>query len=140
MLLFGDAGCARGTTGVIGAHELDREGVLPHERTLPKAKSDRLELLRATRANFDPIWGLSLATGLSELLEPDGEPAATARDGEGVRHECYPITDPARVRTIRGMISGSGLVVADGHHRFETACTYRDERGPDDAGAGAIMT
>ena len=48
--------------------------MLPHERTLPKAKSDRLELLRATRANFDPIWGISLAPGLSGLLEPDGEP------------------------------------------------------------------
>jgi len=140
MHFVGDDGLARVTTGVIGALELDRDDVLPHERTLPKAKSDRLELLRATRANFDPIWGLSLATGLSELLEPSGEPAATARDREGVRHERYPITDPARVRAIRGMISASGLVLADGHHRFETACTYRDERGPDDAGAGAIMT
>jgi uncharacterized protein (DUF1015 family) len=139
MHFVGDDGLPRVTTGVVGALELDRDGVLPHERTLPKAKSDRLELLRATRANFDPIWGLSLATGLSELLEPDSEPAATARDHEGVRHECYPITDPARVRAIRTTISGSGLVLADGHHRFETACTYRDERGADDIGAGAIM-
>ena len=74
MHYTGDDGAPRTTTGVIGALALDRDGVLPHERTLPKAKSDRLELLRATRANFDPIWGISLAPRLSELLEPDGEP------------------------------------------------------------------
>ena len=57
-------GAARATQGVIGALELPEQAgagdVLPHERTLPKARSDRLALLRATRANFDPIWGLSL--------------------------------------------------------------------------------
>ena len=98
MQFIGDDGDARVTTGVIGALELDRDGVLPHERTLPKAKSDRLELLRATRANFDPIWGISLAPGLSELLEPDGEPLAVAHDRDGVRHELYPVTDPGTAR------------------------------------------
>jgi uncharacterized protein (DUF1015 family) len=139
MHFMDDDGVARVATGVIGALALDREGVLPHERTLPKAKSDRLQLLRATRANFDPIWGLSLATGLSELLEPDASPAAVAYDRDGVRHECYPVTDPARVNAIRGAVWGAELVLADGHHRFETACAYRDERGPDDQGAGSIM-
>ena len=72
--------------------------VLPHERTLPKAKSDRLELLRATRANLDPIWGLSLATGLSALTDHvDGEPFATATDEDGVLHELWRITDPAAI-------------------------------------------
>ena len=121
MQFTGDDGDARVTTGVIGALELDRDGVLPHERTLPKAKSDRLELLRATRANFDPIWGLSLAPGLSDLLEPDGEPLAVARDRDGVRHELYPVTDPARLAAISAAVSAAGLVLADGHHRFETA-------------------
>jgi uncharacterized protein (DUF1015 family) len=139
MHYTGDDGAPRTTTGVIGALALDRDGVLPHERTLPKAKSDRLELLRATRANFDPIWGISLASGLSELLEPDGEPRATARDRDGVHHELFTVTDPARLGAIGAAIAGAGLVLADGHHRFETACTYRDERGADDIGAGAIM-
>jgi uncharacterized protein (DUF1015 family) len=139
MHYTGDDGAPRTTTGVIGALALDRDGVLPHERTLPKAKSDRLELLRATRANFDPIWGISLAPGLSELLEPDGEPRATARDRDGVRHELFTVADPARLAAIGTAIAGAGLVLADGHHRFETACTYRDERGADDIGAGAIM-
>jgi uncharacterized protein (DUF1015 family) len=135
-----DAGAARVTTGVIGALALDRDGVLPHERTLPKAKSDRLELLRATRANFEPIWGLSLGAGLSGLLEPDGPPLAVARDREGVRHELFAVRDAGRVAAIRAAVSAAGLVLADGHHRYETSCTYRDERGDEDEGAGAIMT
>jgi uncharacterized protein (DUF1015 family) len=139
MSFKGDDGDARVTTGVIGALELDRDGVLPHERTLPKAKSDRLELLRATRANLDPIWGLSLASGLSELFEVDGTPLAAATDRAGVRHELYPVTDPAALAAITAAVRGAALVLADGHHRFETACTYRDERGAGDAAAGAIM-
>jgi uncharacterized protein (DUF1015 family) len=123
MHYTGDDGAPRTTTGVIGALALDRDGVLPHERTLPKAKSDRLELLRATRANLDPIWGISLAPRLSELLEPDGAPRATALDRDGVRHELYPVTDPARQAAIEAAVAGAGLVLADGHHRFETACT-----------------
>ena len=71
------AGGTHRTVGVIGALALPgqvvpgealADDVLPHERTLPKAKSDRLALLRATRANFDPIWGLTLSTGLTELV------------------------------------------------------------------------
>lgn len=127
------------TTGVVGALALDREWVLPHERTMARTTSDRLELLRATRANFDPIWGLSLASGLSGLLEPDGPPLAVAHDRDGVRHEIHRLTDPARLEAITAAVSGARLVLADGHHRFETACAYRDERGPDDRGTAAIM-
>ena len=76
---------------------------MPHERTLPKAKTDRLELLRATRANLDPIWGLSLAAGLSALLAPgDGEPDATAIDDDGFHHSLWRVDDPdARSRDRR---------------------------------------
>ena len=89
--------------------------------------------------NLDPIWGISLAQGLSELLEPDGEPLAVATDPAGVHHELYRIADPAQLAAISAAVSDAALVLADGHHRFETACTYRDERGPDDTGATAIM-
>jgi uncharacterized protein (DUF1015 family) len=134
-----DDGRSRITTGVIGALALDRDRVLPHERTLPKAKSDRLELLRATRANLDPIWGLTLASGLSDVLDATGDPVAVATDRDGVRHERFRIDDPAVAAEIRAAVSAAPFVLADGHHRFETACTYHDERGPDDAGAAAIM-
>jgi uncharacterized protein (DUF1015 family) len=150
MDFTGDHGLPQRTTGVIGALGLSDEGggVMPHERTLPKAKSDRLELLRATRANLDPIWGLSLATGLSLLLDHaveafGGEPLATATDEEGFHHSLWRITDPARVRAISELVATQRIVLADGHHRFETAGNFRTERrtaGADDAGADAIMT
>ena len=59
----------RTTVGVLGALEVvdvEAGGVLPHEQTTPKAKTDRLDLTRATRVNLSPVWGLSLNTGLSE--------------------------------------------------------------------------
>ncbi len=64
------AGGPRQTLGVIGALELEPPGtgILPHEETTPKAKTDRLELLRATSANLSPIWGLAPVSGLSSLL------------------------------------------------------------------------
>jgi uncharacterized protein (DUF1015 family) len=139
MTFTADDGSLATTTGAIGALALEPGGVLPHERTLPKAKSDRLELLRATRANLEPIWGISLAAGLSELLAVDGTPAAVARDDDGTRHELFTVDDPRRLEAIRATVSAAEVVLADGHHRYETSRAYRDERGPDDTGAGFIM-
>jgi uncharacterized protein (DUF1015 family) len=128
------------TLGVIGALRLpDDEAtrdILPHERTLPKARSDRLALLRATRANLDPIWGLSLAEGLTTAIG-EVHPVVTARDPGGTLHELAPL-DSARAEAVRGLARGSAMVIADGHHRFETACAYRAEH-PSDPAAGSIM-
>ena len=146
MDFTGDNGIPQRTTGVLGALALDDDGsgVMPHERTLPKAKSDRLELLRATRANLDPIWGLSLSGGLSSLLHPgDAEPDATAVDEDGFHHSLWKVTDPVRIAAISDAVGAELVVLADGHHRFETANNYRRERraaGIDDRGADAIMT
>ncbi|HUF83322.1 MAG TPA: DUF1015 family protein, partial [Acidimicrobiia bacterium] len=131
----------RHTHGVVGALVLPEEvgtDVLPHERTMPRAKSDRLALLRATRANLDPIWCLSLATGLSELLERGGDELAACVDSEGVRHTLRALADEGDATRIADAVAGAPVVIADGHHRFETACAYRDER-PDDPGAASIM-
>ncbi len=129
---------ARRTRGVIGALGITETGqILPHERTLPKAKSDRLALLRATRANLDPIWGLSLATGLTDAL-PAAAPTAVCTDDDGVRHEIAVVSDGADVAAIRELVESASIVLADGHHRFETARTFFAETGA--AGADAIMT
>jgi uncharacterized protein (DUF1015 family) len=138
----GDGG-THTTVGVIGALALPDDGhgggVLPHERTLPKARSDRLSLLRATRANLDPIWALTLAVGLTELLEPF-EVVESAVDAQGVRHEIGVVDDPERIAAIRALVVSADAVLADGHHRFETACNYRREASGDDRqGADAIM-
>ena len=141
-----DAGRPRRMTGVVGALALSPlgEGVLPHERTTGKAKSDRLDLLRSVRANLDPVWMLSPASGLSELLEPaltGGDPAASCVDENGAEHCLFPI-EGELVDRISEMIGTAPLIIADGHHRYETALAYRDEQqaaGVDDPGAARIM-
>ena len=141
-----DAGRPRRMTGVVGALTLSPPGedVLPHERTMGKAKNDRLDLLRSVRANLDPIWMLSAASGLSELLEPvlaAGAPAASCVDEDGVEHCLFPIEGDL-VDRIRERIGSAPLIIADGHHRYETALAYRDEQqadGADDPGAARIM-
>ncbi|MET0421336.1 MAG: DUF1015 domain-containing protein [Acidimicrobiia bacterium] len=127
MTYTGDDGRPASTTGVIGNLGLDAGGVLPHERTLPKAKTDRLELLRTTRANLEPIWGISLAAGLTTLLESNDAPDAVATDDDGARHELFRVDDPERIAKIRAAVEGAGVVLADGHHRYETSSNYRDE-------------
>lgn len=118
------------TIGVLGALELSRpdEGaILPHEHTTPKAKSDRLDLLRSTRANLSAIWGLSPAAGLTSLLH-EAEPLATWTGSDGTRHQLGRIRDATRIAAIREAIAGAPIVIADGHHRYETSLAYRDER------------
>ena len=78
----------RDIAGVLGGLEVVDEGaggVLPHERVTPKASTDRLDLTRATQANLSPVWGLSLAAGLTELLAEPGEPI-TSVTVDGVEH------------------------------------------------------
>ncbi|HWD25246.1 MAG TPA: DUF1015 domain-containing protein [Acidimicrobiales bacterium] len=127
-----ETGTGRSTVGVIGALEMDVVGagnVLPHERTMPKPKGDRLDLLRATGINTSPIWGLSLATGLgaiaSSAMEEHVPLAAT--DDDGVVHELSPITDLATIEKITALVGSEPVVIADGHHRYETATFFRAE-------------
>jgi uncharacterized protein (DUF1015 family) len=129
----------RATTGVLGALGLD-DDVLPHERTTPKAKSDRLDLLRATRANLSAVWGLSLANGLSALLDPPGEPLGDFTDGDGVRHQAWRLDDPERIAAVTALVGSEPVVIADGHHRYETCKAYRDEVGGAVPGADRTLT
>src|ERR1019366_1098929 len=98
-----DGSVTIGVLGALGLEEASAAEILPHEETLPKAKSDRLELLAATRANLSPIWGLSLAPGLTALLATDTGPAASAVDDDGVLHELWVVDDPAVVDAIAGV-------------------------------------
>lgn len=117
--------------GVICAMALEPWGarVLPHERTLPGPIHDRLALLRALRTHLSPIYGI--VDGPVEPLRPlldevaVSEPAAAVVDPDGVRHALWPI-DPDV--PIAGWLADHALLIADGHHRYETALRYRDER------------
>jgi uncharacterized protein (DUF1015 family) len=136
-----DDGRPAHTLGVIGALELEQpgQGILPHEHTTPKAKSDRLDLMRATRAQLSAVWALSLTAGLSDLLGDLGEPLADWSDEDGVGHTVWRLDDPERMAAIAAAVADTPLVVADGHHRYETALTYRDEVGGA-GGSGSMMT
>ncbi len=124
-----------GFIGALGA--TDADGLLPHEFTTPKAKSDRLDLLRATGLNLSPIWGLSLAHGLGAIWRPDGDPEAFARDTDQVLHEIW--TVPADFAAqITDLVASSAVAVADGHHRWETARAYAAEH-PDQPTAEFLM-
>ena len=130
MRFTDSTGKPRNVVGVIGALEVVDEGaggVLPHERTTPKAKTDRLELTRATDANLSPVWGLSLAPALSQLLIESGELLGGLTDDLGVVHSVERVTDTTRITAISSAIAAHPVVIADGHHRYAISRTYRDE-------------
>ncbi|HVL28290.1 MAG TPA: DUF1015 domain-containing protein [Acidimicrobiales bacterium] len=131
------AGEARQTSGVMGLLALDGGAgeVLPHERTMAKPLGDRLQQLRTCRANVSAIWALSLAEGLGALSAADGPPLARCTDDDGVHHRLWRVTAPALVEAIRSTVAAAPVVIADGHHRYETALAYRAEQagpGPHD--------
>jgi uncharacterized protein (DUF1015 family) len=123
------AGARRDLVGVLGALEVVDEGaggVLPHERTTPKASTDRLDLTRATNANLSPVWVLSLATGLTALLAEPAEPVGSVTV-DGVEHTVERITDRDRIEAIRQHVGRDDVLLADGHHRYGVARIHRDD-------------
>jgi len=134
-----DGSVTLGVLGVLGLDAVSASEILPHEETLAKAKSDRLELLTATRVNLSPIWGLSLAPGLTAHLVTDAPPAAVAVDDDGVRHELWVVDDPTVLAAIADVVGSAPVVVADGHHRLATAKTYLDGAGAGTPGADGVL-
>ncbi|MFM7763717.1 MAG: DUF1015 family protein, partial [Acidimicrobiaceae bacterium] len=130
MKFVDTAGRARETVGVIGALQIEEPNskeVLPHEQTTPKAKTDRLDLTRATQANLSPIWGLSLTPQLSTAFVEPGELLGAFTDENGVQHIVERVSNRARCAVISKLIAQLPVVIADGHHRYAISRTYRDE-------------
>ncbi len=135
-----------------GTSELERRGVIAlgriedysagvvfrHEQTLAKPKADRLELLRATRAHFGQLFMLySDPPGeIDGLLKAGRAPDLETRDEYGVSHQVWKIADPGLVGLVRDKMRDKKLVIADGHHRYETALNYRNERRNEQGTAG----
>ena len=129
MAFTDSTGAARTIVGVLGGLEvvdLDAGGVLPHERTTPKAVTDRLDLTRATATNLSPVWGLSLASGLTAELAAPAELVGSVTV-DGVEHRVERVTDPDRIARIGAIIASDDVLIADGHHRYSISRTYRDE-------------
>jgi uncharacterized protein (DUF1015 family) len=129
MRFTDSAGVRRDIAGILGALEVvDAEagGVLPHERTTAQASTDRLDLTRATAANLSPVWGLSLSSGLTELVAEPGEPLGAVTE-DGVEHLVERVTDQQRITAIQDKLASDDVLIADGHHRYGVARMYRDE-------------
>jgi uncharacterized protein (DUF1015 family) len=104
--------------------------VRPHERTHPGPLQDRLELTRATRLNLSPIFSLSTEDAWP-LVEPavQGEPWGVATDEDGTVNRVWRVADPQILAAVSERLATAELLIADGHHRYETARAYRDEIG-----------
>ena len=104
--------------------------VRPHERTHPGPLLDRLELTRATHLNLSPIFSLATADPWP-LVAPAvaGEPWGEVTDPDGTVNRVWRVGDPAILAAVSELLAGAQLLIADGHHRYETARAYRDEVG-----------
>ena len=107
--------------------------IRPHERTHPGPKEDRLRLTRATRANLSPIFSLFHDPGDAawSILEPitEEESFSTVVDADGIADRAWRVTDPEVIGRVQEALEDAELLIADGHHRYETALVYADEIG-----------
>jgi uncharacterized protein (DUF1015 family) len=109
--------------------------VRPHERTHPGPKEDRLRLMRATHANLSPIFSLfsDPAGAAWKALEPatGSAPWGEVTDGDGTTHKLWRVSGPETIGAVQEATRDVELLIADGHHRYETANTYAEELGGD---------
>jgi len=120
--------------GFMARTRLERFGegkIFPHEETMAGPKQDRLLLTRACKANLSQIFGLfpDPQSQVQEMLEQhiSGTAPLEAVDHLGVIHRMWPVHDGATIAAVAGLMGPKAIFIADGHHRYETACNYRDE-------------
>jgi uncharacterized protein (DUF1015 family) len=117
--------------------------IRPHERTHPGPKEDRLRLTRATRANLSPIFSLysDPAGEAWRALAPhtDSRPWGDVRDDDGTVHRLWRIAEPQTIAAVQASVREAELLIADGHHRYETARVYADEIGGEGAHRYVLM-
>lgn len=130
----------RALIAAVRLHPFPDGVVLPHERTLPKALSDRFELLRATRVNLSQVFGLfsdpagDTEAALDSAMAEDAMFVAT--DADGVVSRVWAIRDAGTIEAVSSAIGMGPIYIADGHHRYTTALAHRDECRAADAASG----
>ncbi|WP_334110645.1 DUF1015 domain-containing protein [Thermodesulfitimonas autotrophica] len=126
------SGVPRTRTGFFCGLKLEPYGknIFPHEETLPAAKADRLELLRACKANFSPIFGLYADPEglLAAIFARRGQPVCDFTGDDGQRHRLWVVRDEPVIAAVTDFFASQRVYIADGHHRFETALQYARER------------
>jgi uncharacterized protein (DUF1015 family) len=123
----------RGFFARVRVEEYGAGRIRPHERTHPGPKEDRLRLTRATRANLSPIFSLYSDPAGEAMAALTGhaaaEPWGRTTDPDGTVNSLHRITDPDAIVTAQRVLGSSELLIADGHHRYETARVYAEEIG-----------
>lgn len=120
----------KGFLAKIRLEEIGTGNVFPHEQTLPGPKKDRLSLLEATKTNLSPIFGLypDSENEIQETLEVISRSSTPIeiRDENNVNHRMWIIDDRDAISSVRDLMLSRSIFIADGHHRYETACKYRE--------------
>ncbi|UCF70081.1 MAG: DUF1015 domain-containing protein [candidate division WOR-3 bacterium] len=121
----------KGFTCLVALEELGKGNILPHEKTLSKPKADRLNLLRITQKDLEPVFLLYTDTKntVNKALDKHctKDPLFEAKDEKAVTHKIWAVDSTAVIDKIAGVLKDSIFVIADGHHRYETAYNYRSE-------------
>jgi uncharacterized protein (DUF1015 family) len=122
----------KGFIGLGRLEDYSNKIVFPHERTLAGPKQDRLQLLRHTKTQFEQIFMLyeDPQQRIDALLDAaaQAKPDIEVTDEFGVTHTLWILNDPVMTGEIQAAMNGKKLIIADGHHRYETALAYRDEQ------------
>jgi uncharacterized protein (DUF1015 family) len=117
----------------VRVEDYGRGRIRPHERTHPGPKEDRLRLTRATRANLSPIFSLFHDPGdaARNVLDPitETDPFFTVVDADGIADRVWRVTDAETIAALQAAMTDRELLIADGHHRYETARVYAEEIG-----------
>jgi uncharacterized protein (DUF1015 family) len=119
----------RGFIALGRVDDYDNKVVFRHEQTLSKPKADRLNLLRATAAHCELIFMVydDPADEVGKILAQKGAPTLELRDEYGVLHRMWKVSDPATVAAAKAKMADKKMIIADGHHRYETALNFRNE-------------
>lgn len=119
----------RGFIALGRVEDYERQVVYRHEQTLSKPKADRLNLLQTTRAHCELIFMVysDPADEIGKLLYQSGPATIEMRDEYGVMHRVWKVSDPATVAAAKAKMADKKLIIADGHHRYETALNYRNQ-------------
>jgi uncharacterized protein (DUF1015 family) len=119
----------RGFIALGRVEDYDRKVVYRHEQTLSKPKADRLDLLQTTRAHCELIFMVysDPTDEVGKLLYQSGPPTVEMRDEYDVLHRMWKVSDPATVAAVKARMADKKLIIADGHHRYETALNYRNQ-------------
>ncbi len=121
----------RGFICLVKLEDYDSGIVKPHETTLSGPKTDRLNLLRACRASFSQIFSLfsdPQAKVVAILTKASGRPNMEVKNSDGVTHRVWTLTDAKDIAAITAELDDKPFFIADGHHRYDTALNYRNER------------